>query len=106
MEHRIDSPFRLKLVDGKSLEQFLPAQEIVFESGYEQALSESPRATQEINLSFRDELVDQVRLIDIHISVLDDLFERLYSNRVLHKLSTLNFQGKDNIILRQYKIKA
>ena len=91
MEHRILRPHLLKLVNGKSLEQFLSAQEIVFESRDKQALSESPRATQEVYLSFRDELVDQVRLIDIHISVLDDLFERLYSNRVLHKIATLNF---------------
>ena len=101
MEHRIHIPLRLQLVNGKSLEQFLSAQEIVFESGDQQALSESPWATQDVYRSFCDELVDQVRLIDIHISVLDDLFERLYSNRVLHKITTLNFHGKDNINLRQ-----
>src|SRR5574344_322760 len=99
MEHRIFRPLLFELVDGKSLEQFFPTQKIVFKSGNEQALSESPRATQKVNLSFCGELIHQVRLVHIHISVLDNLCEILYSYRVLHTLN-LVFGGKDtNFVL-------
>src|SRR5574344_1212690 len=103
MEYRIFRPLLFELVDGKSLEQFLSSLEIVFECGNEQALSESPRATQKVNLSFCGELIHQVRLVHIHISVLDNLCEILYSYRVLHTLNCF-FGDKDNTNRRQYTI--
>ena len=50
MEHRIFCPFLLELVDGKPSEEVLPTLEIVFECGDKQALAESPRATQELDM--------------------------------------------------------
>ena len=47
-------------------------------------LSESYWTTQKIYFSSLYELVNQLCLIDIDISVLDNLFEILYSNRVFH----------------------
>ena len=72
MKHRIFRPFRLKLVYGKSFEQVFLSLEIRFQSRYEQALPEPPWTAQEVNLSFFNELVHQVRLVNIHISVLDN----------------------------------
>ena len=51
MEHRIFQPLFLQRIYGQSSEQFLSSEEIVFESGHQQALSESARAAQEVYLS-------------------------------------------------------
>ena len=84
MKHRIFLPLRLKTIDSKSLEKILTPLEIVFKCGYKQALSESPRATQKVDMSLVGKFLHQVCLIHIHISVLDNLLEILYSYRVLH----------------------
>ena len=86
MKHRILKPVFFKFINGKSLEQIFLSQEIVLQCGYEQALPESPRATQKINLTSLDKLVNQVCLVNIYVSVLDNLLKSLYSYWVSHKL--------------------
>ena len=93
MEHGIFRPFGLEFIDGKSPEEVFSSLEIVFECGYKQAFSESPWATQKVDMSLVGELIHQFSFIDIYISVLDNLLEILYSYRVLHTLN-LVFGGK------------
>ena len=94
MEYRIFRPLLFELVDGKSLEEVLPSLEIVFECGDKQALSEPPWATQKVDMPLVGEFIHQVGLIDIQISVFDNLLEILYSYRVLHKLNCCNSVAK------------
>ena len=86
MEHGVLVPVLFKAVDGESLEQVSPAQEIVFQGREQQALAEPAGTAQEVDMSFVGEFIHQLRLIDIDISILDNLLEILYSNRVLHTL--------------------
>ena len=50
------------------------------------ALAEPAGTAQEVDMSFVGEFIHQLCLIDIDISILDNLLEILYSNRVLHTL--------------------
>ena len=50
------------------------------------ALSEPAGTAQEIDVPIVGKLIHQLCLIDIDISILDNLLEILYSNRVLHTL--------------------
>ena len=84
MEHRIFLPLLLQRVDGKSAEQFLVSEKIVFERGDEQALAEAARAAEEIYFPLADKLVQQCRLVHINVTILTYLLKALYANRVLH----------------------
>ena len=84
MEHRINEPILLQALNGQSFEQFLPSEEIVLQGGNQQALSKAPGTAQKINLTLFHERIDQIRLVDINVTVLDDLFETLNAYRIFH----------------------
>ena len=83
MQHRISQPILFKFLNGQPIEKFLFPEEVGFESGDEQALSETSRAAQEIRLSHRDEIVDDFCFVYIYIIILPYLFETLYADRHL-----------------------
>ena len=85
MENRIFRPLLLQRIDGETAEQFLSPEEIVLECRDEQALAEAARAAEEINLSFRHEVINQCRLVNINVTVFTYLLKALYSYRVLHR---------------------
>ena len=84
MEHRIFLPLLLQRVDGKTAEQFLASEEIVFECGDEQALAEAAGAAEEINSSLADKIVQLCRLVNINVTVFTYSVKALYSYWVLH----------------------
>ena len=88
MEYRILRPISFQIVNSQSLEQILPSLEIAFEGGNQQALAETAGTAQEINLALLDQTVNQIRLIDIHVTILYQLGKALDSYRVFH-LGTL-----------------
>ena len=83
MQHRISQPILFKFLNGQPIEKFLFPEEVGFESGDEQALSETSRAAQEIRLSHRYEAIDDFRFIYIYIIIPSYLFETLYADRHL-----------------------
>ena len=89
MKHRIHLPVFLQRLHLQPLEQLLPAEEIVFQRGYQQTLSETARTTQEINLAFLYQTVNQIGFVHIHITVFYQLVEALYSNGVFHTIQLI-----------------
>ena len=89
MEHWIAFPILLQPFNRQPLEQLLLAFEVVFKRGNQQALSETSRAAQEVNLSPFDQLINQGGLVNIDITVFYDALEILYSYRVFHVLPVL-----------------
>ena len=90
MEHWIAFPILLQPFNRQPLEQLLLAFEVVFKRGNQQALSETSRAAQEVNLSSFDQLINQGGLVNIDITVFYNALEILYSYRVFHVLSVLS----------------
>ena len=101
MKYRICVPLLFEGVDGETAEEFLASEEIVFESGHEQALAESARTAEEIDCPVIYEVIYQCCLVDVDISVFANLAEALYSYRVFHIRVALvgNCGGKDTIYL-------
>ena len=88
VKHRIPSPFRLQLINGKSLKQFLTTFKIRMQCAGEQTLAKTARTTQKHIL--RIEMCHSInvfRLIYIQIVLSADFRESLYSYRI--KLSLL-----------------
>ena len=79
MEYRIYIPFLLKRVDLLSEEQFLLSEEIALQGGQQQTLAKPAGAAQEEYFPAVCQAIYQIRLIDIYVSVLDDMAECLYS---------------------------
>lgn len=86
VQHGILLPFRLQFLDGQPFEQLLPSLEVGFEGGNEQALAEAARAAQEIGSRGRGDLINQRRLIHVHIALLPDFPKGLYADRQFPKL--------------------
>ena len=84
MKHGIHIPVLFQLVYLQSLEQFLVPQEVVLQCGHQQTFPEASRAAQEVDFSFMCQLIDQVSLVDVDVSVFYNLVKALYSDRVLH----------------------
>ena len=99
MEHRILCPFLLQRVNGKSAEQFLASEEIVFECRDEQALAEAAGAAEELNSSLADKIVQQCRLVNIYITILTYSLKALYSYWVLHSKAFFNICRKDTLFI-------
>ena len=99
MEHRILCPLLLQRVDGKSAEQFLASEEIVFECGDDQALAKASGAAEEIYLPLADKVINQCRLVNIDITILTYLLKALYSYWVLHNQVFFIFWGKDTLFI-------
>ena len=97
MKYGVCVPLLFEGVDGETAEEFLASEEIVFESGHEQALAESARTAEEIDLSCCNEIIYQCCLVDVDISVFTNLAEALHSYRVFHIRVALmgNCGGKD-----------
>ena len=93
MKHRMHGPFRLQPLHGQPAEQLPAAQVIVLQRGHEQALAEAAGAAQEIDAALVRQVVNQFRLVDIDISVLDDTVKALDSDGVLHK-QTICYRAK------------
>ena len=70
-------------------EQGAATLKIIFQRGEKEALSEAPRTTEEIDMPLVGEPIHQVRLINIHISVLDDPLEVLNAYGILHTLKKM-----------------
>ena len=85
MKHGMHGPFRLQPFHGQPAEQLPAAQVIVLQRGHEQTLAEAAGAAQEIDAALVRQVVNQFRLVDIDISVLDDTVEALDSDGVFHK---------------------
>ena len=84
MKHRVALPILFERIDGQPLEQFAFPLKVVFERRHKQALAKSPRATQEVGLSAFHELVNQVGLVNVEISIFDDALKVLYANGKFH----------------------
>ena len=86
MKHRVCLPIIHQITDGKSIKQSLLAPKVIFKCRHKQALAESTRATQKVNLSFCNKTVYQCGFVHICISVFYYSLEVLYAYRIFHKL--------------------
>ena len=83
VKHRIPSPFRLQLINGKSLKQFLTTFKIRMQCAGEQTLAKAARTTQKhiLRVEMRHS-INVFRLIYIQIVLSADFRESLYSYRI------------------------
>ena len=97
MKYGVCVPLLFEGVDGETAEEFLASEEIVFESGHEQALAESARTAEEIDCPVIYEVIYQCSLVYIDKTILADFLKALYSNGVFHIRVALvgNCGGKD-----------
>ena len=101
VKHRVALPVLFERIDGQSLEQFALPLKVVFERRHKQTLAKSPRATQKVGLSAFHELVNQVGLVYVEISIFDDALKVLYANGKFHKFRDYWFIGSKRFTMRQ-----
>src|SRR5574344_1449353 len=84
MQNGVLGPFLFQILDGETLEEFALAAEIGIHRGDEQTLAEASRTTEEVITSRISQFVNKFGLIHIHVSVIMDFLEVLYSNGIFH----------------------
>ena len=84
MEHRVFQPVLFQAVYLQTLEQVLVPQEIMLQRRNQKAFSKTPGASQKINLSFRHKGINQVRLVHINVTTINNLVKTLDAYRVFH----------------------
>ena len=84
VEHGMLVPLLFQRFNGQAPEQFLVAQKIVFQRGEKEALAEAARTAQEIDSAVGREVVNQCRLVHVHVAVLTQPVEALYADGVFH----------------------
>ena len=83
MKHGMAGPLaRLEPVDGQSLENSTVPDEILMQSGNQQALSEPARPTQKIVFARIDKLMHKGRLVDIDAAERTNLYKALNSDGI------------------------
>ena len=87
VQHGICLPLRFQPFQSQALEEFLLAQEIGLQRGYQQGLAKAARTTQEIILPLVRQLVNQGRLVHVHVTNGTNILKTLYAYRVLHDFS-------------------
>ena len=78
MEHGVFEPVLLQFLYRQALEKLLLALEVVLQRGDQQALAETARTAQEINGARSHQLVYQIGLVHIDITVFPNLLKGLY----------------------------
>ena len=87
MKNKVLLPLLLHFLYGESVKQFFPSREVGLHRTDKQRLAEPTGSTEEIIFPLIGQSVYKCRLIDIHVSVIADTHEVLYSYRVFHKTS-------------------
>ena len=77
IEYRIFLPFGLQFLDGKPFEEIFLASEVRLQRRGQQTLSETARARKKVLFAFRNQLINQIRLIHIEVSLCAEFFEGL-----------------------------
>ena len=78
MEHGVFEPVFLQSLYRQPLEKLLPTLEVILQRGDQQALAETARTAQDIDLPHGDQLVYQISLVHIDITVFPNLLKGLY----------------------------
>ena len=84
VKYRVLQPVLFQSIDGQSLEQLVPSEEVVLDRGYEQTLPEPSRTAQKIYFTALGQSVHQIRFVNIDVSVIAHLFETLNSYGKFH----------------------
>src|SRR5574344_1639101 len=99
MQDRMFCPFLFQFFEGKSFEKFTLPAEVSCHRGEKQTLAETTGTTEEIITSRCCQLINQGSFVHIHVTVIADLLEILYSNRINHnrRIFAAKLQKKRNI---------
>src|SRR5574344_1287230 len=84
MQDRMFCPFLFQFFEGKSFEKFTLSAEVGCHRGDKQTLAETTGTTEKIITPRCRHLINQSGLVHIHVTVIADLLEILYSNRINH----------------------
>src|SRR5574344_155644 len=84
MQDRMFCPFLFQFFEGKSFEKFTLSAEVGCHRGDKQTLAETTGTTEKIITPCCCQLINQSRLVHIHVTIVYQTLETLYSNRINH----------------------